>query len=370
MATNDFRPGNRASQSERGADRAQPRKNAEAPIQSLVLGTRGSALALAQANAVLAECRAAFPDLGFDLRVFKTTGDTLQTASMAQAEQTPVKGLFTKELEQALLNHEADLAVHSLKDLPTELPEGLKLGSVGRRADVRDVLVYREVDSVQQQHGPAEGAPLDWKPGQAERRGLKPLARLCDLPSGATVATSSTRRRAQVLALRPDLKVVAIRGNVGTRLEKLADQAELDATILAAAGLARLGIQILPNGRLRGANVPPGLCGSSLEPEEMLPCVGQGAVAIEVRADDKRVEPVCVRLNHFNTLQCVAAERAFLAEMGGGCQSPVAAYAQVVGHQIWMRAVSFKQGPPRRAEGRRLVREAEALGRQLAGELK
>src|SRR5579883_1459801 len=181
--------------------------------KSIIIATRGSPLALAQANNLLAQCRAAFPELAFELKIVKTTGDKLQTASMAKEGVTLPKGLFTKELEVALLQNEADIAVHSLKDLPTELPTGLKLGAVGKRADVRDVLIYRG----------------DGHPG---RRGYPAQSSIKDLTQGATVGTSSTRRKAQLLQHRPDLKVVELRGNVLTRIKKLMDSSEMDATIL------------------------------------------------------------------------------------------------------------------------------------------
>ncbi len=330
----------------------------------ILIATRGSALALAQADNVLAQCRAAFPKLRFERKIIKTTGDKLQTASMAQTGAAIPKGLFTKELEVALLKHRADLAVHSLKDLPTDLPAGLKLGAVGKRADVRDVLIYR--DAAFLQAPPSE----EWSPGQSERLGFKPHLTLKDLPQGATVATSSTRRKAQLLEHRPDLKVVEIRGNVVTRLQKLSERAELDATILALAGIGRLNFRVTPEGKLEGDAVPDGLLAVVLEPEIMLPCVGQGAVGIEIRANDERIEAVCARLNHFNTHQCALAERAFLHAIGGGCQSPVAAYAKITGDQIRMRAVSFRGEQPMRAEGKRPVKEAVELGEQLAAELK
>ena len=335
--------------------------DSERPI---LIATRGSVLALAQADNVLAQCRAAFPRLRFERKIIKTTGDKLQTASMAQTGTALPKGLFTKELEVALLKHRADLAVHSLKDLPTDLPAGLKLGAVGRRADVRDVLIY--LDAACLQAPPSE----EWTPGQSERRGFKPHLKLKDLPPGATVATSSTRRKAHLLEHRPDLKVVEIRGNVLTRLQKLADRAELDATILALAGISRLDIRVTPEGKLEGDAVPDGLLAVVLEPEIMLPCVGQGAVGIEIRANDEHIEAVCARLNHLSTHQCVLAERTFLHAMGGGCQSPVAAYAEITGDQIRMRAVSFRGEQPKRAEGKRPVKEAVELGEQLAAELK
>ncbi len=334
----------------------------------LTIATRGSALALAQANQVLAQCRATFPKLRFELKIVKTTGDKLQTASLAQEGQNLPKGLFTKELEIALLKHRADLAVHSLKDLPTDLPAGLKLGAVGKRADVRDVLIYR--DAAVLRAAEADQHAADWSPGQSARRGFKPGLAVKDLPAGAAVATSSTRRKAQLLTLNPSLKVPDIRGNVVTRLQKVAERAELEATVLALAGLTRLNFHITAAGRLEGDAVPDGLLAVILDPEEMLPCVGQGAVGIEVREDDERIAAICERLNHFNTRQCVIAERAFLAAMGGGCQSPVAAYAEVVDSRLRLRALSFAAGPLRRGEAKLPLREAVALGQQVAAELK
>jgi hydroxymethylbilane synthase len=335
---------------------------------TIFIATRGSALALAQAETVLAQCRAAFPKLLFELKIIKTTGDKLQTASLAQEGKSLPKGLFTKELEVALLKHRADLAVHSLKDLPTELPAGLKLGAVGKRADVRDVLIYRDADYLRA--AVADNTSIDWSPGQSTRRGFKPKSRIQDLPPGTGVATSSTRRKAQLLENNPALKVTEIRGNVVTRLQKLAENPDLDATVLALAGMSRLNFRVTPEGRLEGDAVPDGLLATVLETSVMLPCVGQGAVGIEIRAEDERIEAICQRLNHFNTFQCTNAERTFLAAMGGGCQSPVAAYAEVVGSQIQMRALSFAAGPVRRGESRRPVKEAVELGQQLAAELK
>jgi hydroxymethylbilane synthase len=334
----------------------------------IALATRGSALALAQANLVLAQCRAAFPKLGFELRIIKTTGDKLQTASMAQEGKSLPKGLFTKELEVALLKHRADLAVHSLKDLPTDLPAGLVLGAVGKRADVRDVLIYRDAGYVRTAE--ADKADAQWSLGQSARRGFKPGLSVEALPAGAVVATSSTRRKAQLLTLNPGLKVPDIRGNVVTRMQKLAERAELDAIVLALAGLTRLDFHITPEGRLEGDGVPDGLLATVLDTEVMLPCVGQGAVGIEVREQDERIASICERLNDFNTRQCVIAERVFLAGMGGGCQSPVAAYAEVAGNQIQMRALSFASGPVRHARAKRPIDEAAELGQQLAAELK
>lgn len=319
--------------------------------QPLIIATRGSALALVQANAVLAQCRRAFPDTAFELRIFKTTGDKLQTASLAST-QLP-KGLFTKELEVALMNGEADLAVHSLKDLPTALPEGLILGAVGKREDVRDVLLYR-----------SEGA--------SSARGFAPGLTLAALPAGATIATSSTRRGAQIQEQRPDLRVVPIRGNVGTRMRKLLEQGELDGTILAAAGLNRLGFQrdasdCLTGGPTDREPVPSGkIRASFLGTDEMIPCVGQAAIGIEIRQGDAPLARVCEALTHRDTQICVTAERAFLNAMGGGCQAAVAALADVQGDQVRMRVVSYLGGKPCRAEGAGTVQDPAALGGELA----
>jgi hydroxymethylbilane synthase len=309
----------------------------------IVIATRGSPLALAQANAVLAQCRAKFPSLAFELKIIKTTGDKFQTAP-PQADAALPRGLFTKELETALLNNRAHLAVHSLKDVPTELPDGLKIGAVaGERADVRDVLLYKEP--------------------------LKPGLKLAGLPQALTVATGSPRRKAQLLALRADLNVIDIRGNVGTRLHKLADQAEMGATVLAAAGLARLGFKITEAGRLAGENVPAGILATYLEVEEMLPCVGQGAIGVEVREADERMAALCRELNDEATFQCVTAERAFLRAMGGGCQAPLAAFARIDGTQVELRAVSFVGTTARRGQGRAAVKDADALGKDVAAQL-
>jgi hydroxymethylbilane synthase len=310
----------------------------------ILIATRGSPLALAQANEVLAQCQAKCPSLPFELKIIKTTGDKLQTASLSHSDATLPRGLFTKELEVALLKRRADLAVHSLKDLPTDLPDGLKLGAVaGKRADARDVLLYKEP--------------------------LKPGLKLAGLPPGLTVATSSTRRKAQLLALRPDFKVIDIRGNVGTRLRKLAEQADMDATILAAAGLARLDFKISGDGRLTGENVPAGILAVVLELDEMLPCVGQAAIGLEVRDGDDRIAALCRELNDEGTFQCVTAEREFLRAMGGGCKSPVAAFARIDGTEIELRAVSFLGKRARRGQGRAPVKDAAALGRNVAAQL-
>lgn len=347
------------------------------------IATRGSPLALAQANTVAAVCRAAFPHFRFELKIIKTTGDKLQQASMARPGEALPKGLFTKELEVALLRGQADLAVHSLKDLPTDLPDGLVLGAVLERADPRDVMVYRSEALARRTLVMPDARATDWEPSSGPRRGFPPHLRLADLPRGAVVATSSTRRREQLLALRPDLAVVEIRGNVGTRLQKLADKAELDATLLAAAGLARLGFRIGEHGELSAPGpvsgsgtgtaasaAPAGLLAVRLPVEDMLPCVGQAAIGIEVRGGDEWLRPVLDGLTHADTFQCVTAERAFLHAMGGGCQSPVAAFAEVADGRLRLRGVSFRDGPARRAEVTGSLEQAISLGEELAARLR
>src|SRR5436190_5222150 len=237
------------------------------------IATRGSALALAQAGMIRDQCQKAFPGASFELKIIKTTGDKLQTASLASLNLP--KGLFTKELESALLSGEAAMAVHSLKDLPTELPPGLALGAVSKREDARDVLIARE--------------PM----------------RLTDLKQSATVATSSTRREAFLRDRRRDLNIVPIRGNVPTRLKRFAEKPELDGLVLAAAGLIRLGY------KFHEINAVP------MSLDEMLPCVGQAAIGIEIRTDDPEMRGVCAKLNDPITFACASAEAAFLKGMGG-----------------------------------------------------
>jgi porphobilinogen deaminase len=337
---------------------------AERPI---IIATRGSALALAQANLIVAQCRAVFPRLRFELKIIKTTGDKLQTASMSKKSGTLPKGLFTKELEVALVKGQADLAVHSLKDLPTELPSGLILAATPKREDVRDVLIYRSAEYITHH---ASRITQDWSPGQSALRGYKPDLKLKDFPKGATIATSSTRRKMSLLHARPDLNIVEIRGNVPTRLQKVAERGELDATVLALAGLKRLNFEVKPDCTLAGDAVPDGLLATVLDLDVMLPCVGQGAIGIETRANDERIGKIVERLNHFNTFHAVMAERAFLRGMGGGCQSPVGAHAEISGDKITLKAISFRDESVKRGEAKRPIAEAAALGEQIAAELK
>jgi hydroxymethylbilane synthase len=253
--------------------------------QSFKIGTRGSPLALYQANLVRAELARAhsLPAEGegspFDIVVITTSGDRIQDRALIEAGG---KGLFTKEIEDALFSGAIDCAVHSMKDVPTALPAGLEISAILEREDVRDAWISPKAPSIE------------------------------ELPEGARVGTSSLRRQAQVLARRPDLEVVVFRGNVDTRLAKLED-GQVDGTLLAAAGLKRLG-------RLEAAT-------RLIPVTEMLPAVAQGAIGIEVREDDARAKAMVAPLNHGATDTAVRAERAFLAELDGSCRTPIAALA-------------------------------------------
>lgn len=284
----------------------------------LTIGSRGSQLALWQANWV----KGRLEELGCECRIeiIKTTGDKIQDVPLAKVG---TKGLFTKEIEEALLAGTIDLAVHSLKDLPTVLPEGLTLAAIPEREDVRDALVGRT---------------------------------LRDLAAGARVGTSSLRRAAQLRALRPDLQVETIRGNVDTRLRKL-DEGQYDAIVLAAAGLRRLGWAE------RIAELLPA--------EVMCPAVGQGALAIETRDDGGAGQQTCARLDHAPTRVAVTAERAVLATLGGGCQVPIGAHAVLDGERMRLRGVVISPdgGVLIRRESEGGAATAEQMGRSLAEEL-
>ncbi len=301
----------------------------------LRLGTRGSPLALAQAREVRARLAAAHaelePEAAVEIVVIKTTGDAVQDRTLAEIGG---KGLFTKEIEEALLDGRIDAAVHSMKDVPTWLPEGLAIGTVLPREDPRDALFSARGDS------------------------------LAALPAGAVVGTASLRRQAQVLLARPDVKVVPFRGNVQTRLRKLAE-GEVDATLLAVAGLKRLGLAE----RITAV----------LEPEVMLPAVAQGAIGVETRADDGDTRGFLEALNDRTSALRVAAERACLEVLDGSCRTPIAALAETVGaesgedgEEIRLRAlVCMPDGSEaHRAERRGTIADAVALGRDAGAELR
>ncbi len=287
------------------------------------VGTRESRLALWQTEWVVAELAKAHPDREFAFVHIKTKGDKILDSPLAKIGD---RGLFVKEIEEALLARQVDLAVHSMKDVPTEVRTGLVMAAVTRRADPRDCLLSRRHRS------------------------------FAGLPTGAKVGTSSLRRVAQLKAARPDLEFVAIRGNLDTRLRKL-ETLGLDALVLAAAGLERLGWTELVVERLS-----PDLC---------LPAVGQGALGIETRAGDTETRALVRSLSDPVTTACVAAERAFLAELEGGCQVPIGALAEPDGGDLLLR------GAVASLDGSRLVRgerrgpadQPETLGRALGEEL-
>jgi hydroxymethylbilane synthase len=264
-------------------------------MSRLILGTRGSDLALAQTRIVSEKLRVALPGIEIETRIIKTTGDKRLDISLS-APGALDKGLFTKELEEAMFAGEIDAAVHSLKDLPVEQPDGLVLGAILERADPSDVLVSKF-------------------PGG-----------LSALPQGSVVATSSPRRKSQLLHLRADLKVVEIRGNVPTRLRKLAEDPSMSGLLLAKAGLDRLGASV----------VPAGLEVTVIK--EILPAPGQGAIAVECRAGDDRILGLLGTIHHEATAQCVRAERELLLAHGGGCHLPFGALAVIENGELSVRS--------------------------------
>jgi len=286
----------------------------------LVIATRKSKLALWQAEHVAALLRRAHPRLSVELLPMSTKGDRILDRSLAAIGG---KGLFIKELELAIEDGRAHLAVHSMKDMPAELPDGLMLAAMLPRADPRDALVARGARS------------------------------LAELPRGARLGTSSLRRKAQLLAARPDLKIAELRGNIDTRLKRL-DDGELDAMVLAAAGLSRLGLE---------ARI-----GALLEPDVSLPAVGQGVIGIECRTDDAAVREAVQALEDPAARAAVSAERAFARRLGGSCQSPIAAFAELDSGRLTLRGLVAEP------DGSRIIRdtiagpiaEAETLGDRLA----
>ncbi|MEE3069800.1 MAG: hydroxymethylbilane synthase [Pseudomonadota bacterium] len=299
------------------------------PDQPLRIGTRGSPLALAQAYETRARLMAAFdlPEEAFEIVVIKTTGDN---RAMIDADR-PLKeignkGLFTKEIEEAMLAKEIDIAVHSTKDMPVAQPEGLVIDCFLPREDVRDAFVSATVNSI------------------------------AELPAGAVVGTSSLRRKAQLLQVRPDLKVVEFRGNVQTRLKKLQDGVA-DCTFLAMAGLNRLGMSDVAK--------------SAISPDEMLPAVAQGAICIERRADDAMAGEMLAAIHDATTQVLMNAERSFLAALDGSCETPIAALAQIDGDQIRLRGEILRPDGSERLQDDRTapVAEAAALGIAMAKDL-
>ena len=259
----------------------------------LRIGTRGSPLALVQARTVRARLAVVLgvAEEAIELVIIRTTGDAIQDRPLADAGG---KGLFTKEIEEALLDGRIDLAVHSAKDVPTFLPDGLMLAACLEREDPRDVFISRKAGS------------------------------LADLPQGATLGTTSPRRQAIAKRMRPDLRIMPLRGNVETRLRKL-EVDEMDATILALAGLKRLGLE-------RHAT-------KIMDVQEFLPAAGQGAIAIEIRESDLRTREILSRINHADTSTALACERAFLGVLDGSCKTPIGGYAELSGDTIYLRGL-------------------------------
>ncbi len=336
-----------------------------------VVGTRGSPLAMAQAREFARRVEESSRAARVTLRTFETTGD--RTAAQGASLAGPgVKGLFTRELEEALVSGAIDFAVHSLKDLPTTLPDHLELAGVLARADVRDVLVYRDEAWVR-----ARGGPEEWSPGQRVMRGFQRGLRLKCLPRDVSVGTSSPRRAAWVRRWAPMAEVVPLRGNVGTRLGRMLVDASMDVVVLALAGIERLGWFVGPGGRLgrdprcpegSGEAVPEGLMGSVLGEDEMLPAPGQGALGIEVATRNVEARELARGLTHRNTLLSVTAEREFLRDLGEGCASPVSAWGRVIGHQVELVAAVESGGRWWTARRRRVAEDAAALGVELARE--
>lgn len=295
--------------------------------RSLVIGSRGSKLALWQSENVREQLRFQNPGLEIRIEIIKTTGDVKQDPLAVIGG----KGVFTKELEDALLTNRVDIAVHSLKDLPTILPDGLTLSAICQREDPRDALVLSR--------------------GIHNRN-----ASLRNLPEGAVVGTSSLRRLAQLKSLRADVEIKDLRGNVDTRLRKL-DEGQYNALILASAGLNRLGL----SDRISAA----------IPIADMLPAVGQGAVGIETRNDDQFTKDIVAKLDHYETRLACLAERSLLRELGGGCQFPIAAHALVEGNALKLEALVAQP------DGSRILRDRlsgpsnapEALGKELARKL-
>jgi len=284
----------------------------------LVIGSRGSQLALWQTNFVKTNLENRFPDKSFEIKIIRTTGDDQLESALSKIGD---KGVFTRQIEAELLSGGIDLAVHSLKDLQTEQPQGLKIGAVCEREVPNDALVSKQ------------GVSID------------------DLPRNAKVATGSLRRRSQLLHHRPDLEIAEIRGNVPTRLKKF-DESNLDGVILAYAGLKRLGFES------RISEVIPF--------NIMVPAVGQGAIAVEVREKDKQTIEILEKLEHRQTRVCVTAERAFLRTLEGGCQVPIGAYAFLEGGQIVLEGVVGSLDGTMVFRKKTTGRDAESLGTDLA----
>ncbi|MCK5163580.1 MAG: hydroxymethylbilane synthase [Desulfobacula sp.] len=271
--------------------------------KNIRIGTRGSKLALWQANFIKSEIERLFPDFNVELNIIKTTGDRITDRPLAMVGG---KGLFVKEIESALLNNDIDLAVHSMKDMPGELPEGLIIGAVPKRENPFDVLI-------------SKGNCL-----------------LSDYEKGTKIGTSSLRRASQIKHIRPDVTIESIRGNLDTRIKKL-NSGEYDAIVLAAAGLRRLGQESKIT--------------QYLDETIMIPAVGQGALCVETRKNDVEIAPIMEKLDHHDTRVCVTGERAFLKQIEGSCHIPVACFGKIIDNKVVLIAVVAS------VDGKKLIKE-------------
>lgn len=300
-------------------------------IDMIRIGTRGSELALWQAHWIQRELGRLHPHRAFEILIIKTKGDKILDSPLSKIGD---KGLFTREIEQALLDKSIDLAVHSLKDLPTELPDGLQIGAISNREDVRDVFIPHAANS---------------------RRTLR------DQEKGAKIATGSLRRKSQLLHLRPDFEIVDIRGNLNTRLKKL-DESDWAGMMLAKAGVIRLGWE--------------NRIGETIEPDVILPAVGQGALAVEIRSGDEVVKELIRPLHHAQTFAAITAERALLHRLEGGCQVPIGTYARQ-GRSVDGKETLTLDAMVGSLDGRRVIKgsktgsfsQSEHIGHELAEEL-
>ncbi len=271
--------------------------------KTITIGTRGSKLALWQANFIKSEIERLFPDIDVELKIIKTTGDQITDRPLAMVGG---KGLFVKEIENDLLNNQIDLAVHSMKDMPGQLPEGLVIGAIPERENPFDVLIAKE------------------------------SCLLADYKKDSIIGTSSLRRASQIKHVKPDVIVKSIRGNLDTRIKKL-KSGEYDAIVLAAAGLKRLG---------QADEIT-----EYLDEDVMLPAVGQGALCIETRQNDDNIAPIMEKLDHYDTRVCVTGERAFLKQIEGSCHIPVACFAKIADKKIVLTALVASE------DGKKLIKE-------------
>jgi hydroxymethylbilane synthase len=317
----------------------------ETDPQTITLGTRGSELALVQASTTEALLRAAFPYLHIERRIIRTTGDRrtdVALAEVAKVEGVFDKGVFIKELEIELENGGIDIAVHSLKDMPTTLDEKFQLAAVLERAAVRDVLVSKDGSDI------------------------------ASLPKGARVGTSSVRRAKQLAFLRPDVEILDLRGNVPTRLRKLAEGDVYHAILLAEAGMQRLGYLEAENTNADESEPVKGMSGlrvRRLSESEFFPAAGQGAIGLEIRAGDERVHEILQSINHISTWQRITAEREFLRLLDAGCHTPVGVFSSLVDDALHLKALVFPEsgGEPRSSEanGTDPLKVAQALFQSL-----